>query len=99
MLRLINAFFDAQKKISNLPDAAGLQRSLQRMEDQLENMGLRLHNPLHEAYDEARTDYEASLNTAKGKLVITDVLKPAVYLLEDGKPGLLQKAIVIVDAQ
>lgn len=99
MLRLINTIFDAKKKISTTDSGGVVERSFQRMVEQLEEMGLRMHSPLHESYDEARTDYEANLNTAKGKLIIIDVLKPAVYQLENGKASLIQKAVVIVDAR
>ena len=99
LLRLINQLFEAQRKAQNNEAFRTLQRNLERMQEALEEMGLRLHNPLGEAYDESRTDCEATIANTSGKLTVTEVLKPAVYYLDEGKPTLLQKAVVIADAR
>ncbi len=98
LLRIINQAFEMEKKMQKQEALQPLQRNLERMLLAIEEMGYRLHNPAGEQYDEQRTDYEVNISgDANNKLYITEVLKPAVYLIEQNKPFLVQKAVVIAD--
>ena len=96
LLRVINQLFEAEKKAARIEGAAGLQKNLERMRGALEEIGFVIVNPQGEAYNESRTDCECSIAGDISKpLFIGDVLKPAVYLNENGARSLIQKAIVI----
>ena len=58
LLQIANALFRLQQLHGAEKRS---QRSLQHIESALHALGLRLHNPLGEAYDETRTDCEASI--------------------------------------
>jgi hypothetical protein len=100
LLRLINQLFEAEKKAARQESLQPVRKNLERMRQAIEEMGLRIHNPAGERYDELRTDCEASVAGNPGKaLFITEVLKPVVYTVKDGQPSLLQKGVVIADNQ
>lgn len=96
LLRLINQLFEAEKKAVRMDGAVPLQKNLERMRGALEEMGFIIVNPQGETYNESRTDCECSIaGDAFRPLVITDVLKPAVYETINGSRSLVQKAVVI----
>ena len=100
LARLINQLFEAEKKASKNEALQPVQKNLERMKAAIGELGWRIHNPVGELYNESRTDCEASIagNVAR-PLVITDVLKPIVFQIADGKPLLVQKGVVIADNQ
>jgi hypothetical protein len=99
-LRLLNQFFELEKKILKSSDSAGLQRPLDRMKDVFLDMGYQIHNPLGEPYSETRTDVEASvLGDAASNLKVVEVIKPIVYQKEEGRNVLLQKGVVLVSGE
>jgi hypothetical protein len=95
-LKILNQFFELEKKMQRIPDASALQRPLDRIRETFEEMGYRTHNPLGEPYNETRTDVEASIvgNNTRD-LVVTDVIKPIIYFKEGERMTILQKGIVI----
>lgn len=96
-IRMANLVFETEKKIRQQDNPANLQRNIDRMKTVLAEAGLLVLDPLGEPFTETRTDIEASIvSAATGSLIITEVLKPAIYLQEDGKKLLLQKAVVLV---
>ena len=59
---------------------------------------LTYHSPLGERYDETRTDCEATgtAGSSAENLVITEVIKPIVYLAGPGQPkAMVQRAVVV----
>ena len=98
LLRLINQLFEAEKKLSRNQDLQVLARNLERMKAALEEMELRIINPIGEPYNELRTDCECSIAGNPDKaLFIREVLKPAVYEILENRPQIIQKAVVIAD--
>lgn len=74
------------------------QRNIDRIKAELNEMGYDYHNPVHEKWDETRTDCEASITgTLKSKMIITEVIKPVVHQKESGAKKIIQKAIVVVE--
>ena len=64
----------------------------------LGEMGYDYHNPLHEKWDETRTDCEANVaGSLKAKMTITEVVKPIVRQTDGGGKKIIQKAIVVVE--
>jgi len=99
-LKIINQFFEIEKKLAHLSGAESTQRHLARIRDHFNELGFQIHVPLGESYPDTRTDCEASIaGTSTEDLVITDVIKPIVHLAEDGAPLLLQKGVVITKSR
>ena len=63
--------------------------------------GFSYRNPLGEAYNETRTDCDASIAGGSAEnLVITEVIKPIVWLSLNGQPSsIVQQAVVVVASQ
>ena len=96
IVNIINQVFEIEKKLGNSP--SNIQRNIDRIKAELSDMGYDYHNPLHEKWDETRTDCEASVAGAlKSKMLITEVIKPVVHQTEGGGKKIIQKAIVVVE--
>ena len=96
-LRMANLVFELEKKLTTTNPSTGITRNIDRMKSVLDESGLLLLNPLGEAYSESRTDLEANITgTAHSSLFVLDVIKPIVYIKQDGSRSLLQKGVVIV---
>lgn len=97
IVNIINQVFELEKKLA-AGSTAGLQRNIERIKAELEEIGYDFHNPLHERWDETRTDCEANIAGAlRTKMKITEVIKPVVRQKEDGGKKIVQKAIVVVE--
>lgn len=99
-LTLLNQIFEIQKKIKDNSAERSINRNLQRMLTTFESIGYKIHNPLHESYDDTRLDCEARIagETTKN-LHISEVIKPIIYLTDNGKNHILQKAVVIAETK
>lgn len=106
-LDLINQLFELEKKLEDqLEENRGLARPLERMKRLFAEdlpahgdvpLGLVIHDPLGEKYTDTRTDCDASIaGEGSGKLRITEVVKPIVYLRGGGHNQIVQRGVVIV---
>jgi molecular chaperone GrpE (heat shock protein) len=94
-IKMANLVFELEKK-SQKEASPGVQRTLTRMQQVLEEAGLLILNPLGEAFSDTRTDVEATLVGAlHDKLTITEVLKPIVYGSQEGRRVLVQRGVVL----
>ena len=97
ILNIINQVFEIEKK-TGANGASNIQRNLERIKAELSEMGYDYQSPVHEKWDETRTDCEASVaGTLKNKMLITEVIKPVVHQKTDGVKKIIQKAIVVVE--
>ena len=112
-LDLLNQVFEIEKKVAALTEPNSIGRNLNRMRNWFERelvftsggqptiCSFTYRNPLGEAYNETRTDCDASIaggNTEN--LVITEVIKPIVWLNLNGQPGsIVQQVVVVVASQ
>lgn len=97
LVNIVNQVFELEKKLA-ANNAGNLQRNLDRIKAELADLGYSYHNPLHEGWDETRTDCEASISgTLKPKMLITEVVKPVVFYTENATRKIIQKAIVVVE--
>ncbi|MEM8886817.1 MAG: hypothetical protein AAGD28_02445 [Bacteroidota bacterium] len=100
---IINQVFDLEKKINAQSEGPKLDRNFRRIRAAWESLGLSYYDPTGEAYDETRTDCEASISgDSEENLFIQETLKPIIRQEEDGFIKIIQRAIVIVaqkDAQ
>ena len=98
--KIANLVFELDKKVLSKEGNTSLQRIYDKMKQVVEEAGIYLYNPVGEKYMETRTDVDANIAGAGMKnLAITDVIKPVLYKVEDGKRSLLQKGVVIVSEQ
>jgi hypothetical protein len=100
LIKLINQFYDLQKKISLSNDAVSYQRHLERMANSFGELGLEMHDPTGELFNETRTDCEASIVGDIGdKMVVAEVIKPIIYLNnESSRKTILQRGVVLIKA-
>ena len=112
-LDLLNQVFEIEKKVAALTEPNSIGRNLNRMRSWFERelvfasggqpvtYGFTYRNPLGEAYNETRTDCDASIAGGSAEnLVITEVIKPIVWLSLNGQPGsIVQQAVVVVTGQ
>lgn len=97
IVNIINQVFEIEKKLQNQPGSS-IQRNIDRIKAELNDMGYQYHSPLHEKYDETRTDCEASLaGRLKSKMIITEVIKPIIHQTEGTEKKIIQKAIVVAE--
>ncbi|MBC7862393.1 MAG: hypothetical protein IAF38_05415 [Bacteroidia bacterium] len=98
ILRLVNQFFELGKKMKQKEDAS-YERQMGRLAETFIEMGYEFHDPHMEAYNDTRTDCEASISgNGKGTLYISEVIKPLVIRNEEGRKTIIQKAVVIVES-
>ncbi len=96
LINIINQVFEMEKKLLLTPQPS-IQRNLERIKNELADMGYSYHNPINEKYEYTRTDCEASITgKPSGNMVITEVIKPIIHS-SNGGLKLVQKAVVIVE--
>lgn len=97
MLTIINQIWEINNKAnSNGYDA--IQRNLRRLDAELIELGYTIIDPIGRDYKETDTDIEANISSSLTKASkIVKVLKPIVYLSENGQNVLVQKGIAIVE--
>ena len=97
---ILNQVFDMEKKVAKLPDARSLTRNLNRIKQSFSEIGLNYHDPTGEAYNETRTDCEATISgESVENLYIEEVIKPIIRLQQDGFHTIIQRGVVIVRAK
>lgn len=97
IVNIINQVFEIEKKLQ-AQGMSPVQRNLERIKSELDELGYQYHSPLHEKWDETRTDCEASIvGEARGKMIISGVIKPVVYQTDNSVKKIIQKAIVVVE--
>lgn len=94
IVNIINQVFEIEKKTAG----GNINRNLDRIKTELEELGYFYHNPSGEKWDETRTDCEANITgKLRSKMIITDVVKPLIHQTENGAKKIIQKAIVVVE--
>lgn len=94
---LINQTIEIKKKISQEDK---IHRNIDRIFRSLEAEKIKVLYPINEPYNETRTDCEANIASEQSdNLVITEIIKPIIYLEKDDFPTLIQKGIVIVESK
>ena len=97
IINIINHVFEIEKKLV-LNCTPGIQRNIERIKSELSEMGYDYHSPVHEKWDETRTDCEANISGGlKNKMIITEVIKPVVRQKVESGKKIIQKAIVVVE--
>ncbi len=96
-IKMANLVFELDKKIAGKDTNPALVRICDKMKGVIEESGIYLYNPVGEKYSETRTDVEANISgTSLTNLIIKEVIKPVLYVDENGKRKLMQKGVVVV---
>lgn len=99
-LKIINQLFDLEKRLLNLPGGEGAFRNLERIKGYWSEIGYEIINPQGEAHTETRTDVEASIaGESTENLYIEEVIKPIVIAVENGRPSIVQKGVVVAKSR
>lgn len=111
-LDFMNQIFEIEKKAINLKEENSIQRNINKMKGIMEEeffkgtstIGLSFHNPLGEAYNDTRTDCEATISgSSVESLEIIEVIKPIIFFAyqENDKTlkSIVQPAVVIVQSK
>ena len=105
-LDLANQIFALEQKAQQLEESHSLQRNFDRLQMMLSErlevfaqpgVGLEIHNPLGEDYDETRTDCSASIaGEGLENLKIVEVIKPIIRMRQEQMSRIVQQGVVIV---
>ncbi|MET4083442.1 hypothetical protein ABIB40_003413 [Pedobacter sp. UYP30] len=96
-LAIINQVFEIEQRLIQENNSEKFSRNFQKISMLLAEDGYKVSNPIGEAFSEARTDIDASLIGTSSKKKIIRVIKPIIYLQQDGGVSLIQKGIVIAE--
>jgi hypothetical protein len=107
MLEMLNQIFEIEKKLLKIETPHSIGRNINTLKGLFETklyeaqqVGLFIHNPLGEKYDETRLDCEASIaGESTENLHIVEVIKPIIHQKYEGSTQILQKAVVIVQSK
>lgn len=100
ILNMLNQLFEIEKKMDQQPLEKSINRNLRRLKMPFEELGFRYHNPLGEKYTLTRMDCEATIaGDSTENLVIVEVIKPIIYLQQNGQNQIVQKGIVITEGK
>ena len=99
LITFANQLFDLKKRLGDTA-SRGVMRNLRRMEEALEEMHVTIQDPTGEAYQETRTDCEATISgNSLENLRIVETIKPIIRLHQDGGSQIVQRAVVIVEGK
>ncbi|MFC6267788.1 hypothetical protein [Frigoriflavimonas asaccharolytica] len=96
MLQIINQVFEIQKKALE-QNISLFERNLERIQQEFEDLGFLISNPLGKYYDERDTSLEVNLVGDSKNPKIVKVLKPAIFQKDGTDFILMQKGIVIAE--
>lgn len=100
IIQLINQLAEIENKISQDNLMSKYERNFNRIHTLLEEEGYIFRYPLGEKYRESNADYEANIvGKESNNMVITQVIKPAIYKKDALQASLVQKGIIIVENQ
>ncbi len=106
-LDMLNQIFEVEKKLSKIETPHSIGRNINNLKSMFENRlfekdksGFVLENPIGQAYNESRTDCEASISgESTENLYIVEVIKPIIRLKKEGYNTIVQRAVVVVAAK
>lgn len=96
MLTIINQLFEIEKKAKD-QQLLLFERNFERIQNELEDLGYLISNPIGKKYDPRDTSIEVNIIGNSSEPKITKVLKPAVFQKDGSEVILIQKGIVIAE--
>lgn len=106
---ILDQIFELERKVEALNEPNSLSRNVKKMKEVFEciftsetegESGLTYHNPIGEAYNETRTDIEASIaGNSTENLYVTEVIKPIIHYRIRGTALIVRKGVVVVESK
>ena len=99
LLVVLNQVFEIEKKLKMHGDPNNITRNINRVKDTFEELGLFYEDPTGEAFQETRTDLEATISgVGTEHLKVVEVIKPIIRLGERRYSIVAQKGIAVVES-
>lgn len=102
LLTALNQVYELEQRIAKHGDSCNLGRHIERMKDAFEELGLVYEDPMGQRVSETRTDLEVSIaGTRTENLVIVEVIKPVIRVVDRGMPGfskVVQRGVAVAKA-
>lgn len=100
ILATLNHVFDIERKIALHGDGASIGRNVERIKEGFAEEGLFYENPMGQAFNETRTDLDASISgEGTENLVVTEVVKPIIRYGRAEFSRVVQRGIVVVKSK
>ena len=100
LLKLLNNLCDIERKLKIHGDPGNAKRNVDRIKETLEDEKIFYEDPMGEAFNETRTDLEASITGAGTEdLHVVEVIKPIVRVGDKNFSRVVQKGIVVVESK
>lgn len=96
IIELLNQLFEIEKKTQQ-HGFDRIDRNIDRLKWLLDQAGYTYKDPTGEAYDETRTDCQATILSEANPQIIHDTVKPIIYQTVDGTTAIIQQARVIIN--
>jgi len=100
---ILNQLFEIEKKANKLNEKNSICRNIDKLKDFFENefnedISFMIENPLHQKFDETRTDLEAMIaGESADDLVVVDVIKPIIRIKQNNRIQIIQRGVVVVE--
>ena len=100
VLQVLNNLCDLDRKLSIHGDPGNAKRNVERIKETIENIKVFYEDPMGQSFSETRTDLEATI-TGEGtdNLKVVEVIKPIIRVGDRNVSRVVQKGIVIVQAE
>ena len=96
----LNHLYEIERKLALHGDPASIQRNVERIKDSFASERLFYEDPMGSAFNETRTDLEASISGDSAEdLVVVDVIKPIIRAGSAAFSRVVQKGIVVVKSR
>lgn len=95
MKEIINQIYEIQRK-ANDNNITLFERNFERLEFEFKSLGYHIVIPLNQLFDDSDVSLEATI-ISQNKNIISKVIKPTIYKMENENFILIQKGIVLVE--
>jgi hypothetical protein len=97
---IMNQIFEIERKVAKLTEQSTLHRHIAKIKEYFAEFGLTYQDPTGEYYNDTRTDCDAQiLAGGSGPLKIIETIKPIVRYSNAGLSRIIQRAVVIAQAE
>ena len=99
-LVVLNSLYEIERKLEVHGDPGHAKRNVDRIKEEFEQQSLIIEDPLGQPFKETRTDLEATIvGESTENLVVTEVIKPVIRLVNGPVSRVVQKGIVVVQSK
>lgn len=102
ILQVLNNVCDIERKLALGGDSLNARRNTERIKEAFDSLQIFYEDPMGQAFDETRTDLEASITGAGTEdLEVVEVIKPIVrvHFGDRSHSRVVQKGIVVVQSK